>query len=74
MPEPALSFSLTSTNAPGATETLSRARNNRGKGAGNADSNGFIYKNGTFTTLTAPGATSTVAEAINHGGEVGQDF
>ncbi len=76
------SYTFTTLNAPGATETFAEAINDRGQVAGNyvtsgtsgSEYSGFIYENGTFTTLNAPGATVTGVSAINDRGEVAGDY
>jgi probable HAF family extracellular repeat protein len=73
MPRPAPSFTITSFTLPGPSEIIAGI-NNRGEVAGVYGSSGgdlgFIYDNGTVTTLNAPGATDTDPEAINDRGEV----
>ncbi len=73
MPEPAPSYTITSFTLPGAPEVITGI-NNRGEVAGayesSAGDRGFIYDNGTVTTLNVPGAADTDPEAINDRGEV----
>lgn len=63
MPKPAPSYTITSFPLPGAPEIIAGI-NNRGEVAGtyvvepSATILGFIYDNGTYTTLDAPGHTS----------------
>jgi hypothetical protein len=58
--------------------TIADAINNRGEVAGcytdSAGYHGYVYDNGTYTTLNVPGATGTLAEAINDRGEVAGDY
>jgi probable HAF family extracellular repeat protein len=58
------------------TNTLARDINDTGQIVGDYESfqavftTGFMYQNGTFTTINFPGANYTVATGINNAGEV----
>ena len=69
------SYSFTTINVPGATNTQANGINNRGEIVGSftdaTGTHGFIYSAGTFTTINVPGATGgTEAYGINDNGHV----
>ncbi len=61
-------------SVPGASTIFVEAINDRGEVVGsyteNGDDYGFVYDNGTLTTLSVPGATDTSVTAINDRGEI----
>jgi hypothetical protein len=72
---------LATTDVPGATSFPIVAINDRGEVAGgyssplpNAHSHGFVYDDGTFTTIDPPGADFTERAAINDRCEVAGNY
>ncbi|MFZ1641753.1 MAG: hypothetical protein WAV07_10030 [Candidatus Contendobacter sp.] len=75
----AATYSFTTFDVPGATfGTFPSSINASGQVAGfysdGSGGHGFVYSNGTFTTLDVPGATSTWAVSINASGQVAGDY
>jgi probable HAF family extracellular repeat protein len=50
--------------------TSARGINDQGQIVGNANGSGFLYANGTCTTINVPGSTSTYVTGINDSGQI----
>ena len=70
----AASFTFTTIDVPGASETLPIGINSRGQIVGTyRDStgvHGFLYDGGVFTPIDVPGASATLAFGITPSGQI----
>jgi len=71
----AVAYKYASLNFPGSTGTTAIAINNHNAvvgsySLGTTGTHGFLWQNGTFTTIDFPGATYTVASGINDFGDI----
>ncbi len=70
----AQSYTFSTFDPPGSTQTQARGVNNAGAVVGMFDDangrHGFLFQGGTFTTINVPGAVATLANGINDGGQI----